>query len=298
MIKLALCIICIGLFIFSITFRFIVLNFFTVAKTGISDIYYYFKHKKYNECKWFGKLYMFTAQDSQAFGCGKSLSMVHLCNKIYQRYNNKPVWDSEQKKFVMQHVFFISNLELKNIPTYIEFKNKNQFKYIDQYQFKQTDVVIFVLDECGVVFNSREYKTNLPTEFITRLLQVRHFKIGFITNAQRFQMVDKVFREVTNTVTTCRKLWRFIWLIDYDAYELENAVNPSLLQGFNKRIWFALDKDFDSYDTNYNVGQLRDDLEHGLFLSSEEILANRGDTNSDLDQVVKLKKRFRLRKNK
>lgn len=298
MIKLALCVICIGLFIFSITFRFIVLNLFTVVKTGISDIYYYFKHKKYNECKWYGKLYMFTAQDSQAFGCGKSLSMVHLCNKIYQRYNNKPVWDSEENKFVQQHVFFISNLELKNIPTYIEFKNKNQFKYIDQYKFKHTDVVIFVLDECGVVFNSREYKTNLPTEFITRLLQVRHFKIGFITNAQRFQMVDKVFREVTNTVTTCKKWWRFVWLIDYDAYELENAVNPSLLQGFNKRIWFALDKDFDSYDTNYNVGQLRNDLEQGLFLSSEEILASRGDTSSDLDQVVKLKNRFKLRKRK
>ena len=135
MIKLALCIICIGLFIFSITFRFIVLNLFTIVKTGVSDIYYYFKHKKYNECKWYGKLYMFTAQDSQAFGCGKSLSMVHLCNKIYQRYNNKPVWDSEKKKFVQQHVFFISNLELKNIPTYIEFKNKNQNLYLKQTKF-------------------------------------------------------------------------------------------------------------------------------------------------------------------
>ena len=298
MLKIIFCIVCICLFIFSVTFRFIILNLFTITKTAFVDIYYYFKHKKYNNCKWFGKLYMFTAQDNQAFGCGKSLSMVHLCNKIYQRYHNKPVWDYEQNKFVNQRIFFISNLELKNIPTYIPFTDKLQFEYIDLYKFAKTDIVIFVLDECGVVFNNREYKTNLPTSFITRLLQVRHFKIGFITNAQRFQMVDKVFREVTNTVTTCKKFWRFVWLIDYDAYELENAVNPSLLQGFNKRVWFALDKDFDAYDTNYNVSQLRNDLEAGKFMTSEEILASRGFNTSDLDQVVKLKKRFRLRKNK
>lgn len=286
------------LLIFSITFRFIFFHLWTISKTAFQDIYRYFKYKRYNECKEFGKLLMFTASDSQAFGCGKSLSMVRLCNNIYKRYDNKDVWDKEKNKFVKQHIYFISNLELKDIKTYIPFSSKEQFKNFDKYGFKSTDVVFFVLDECGVVFNSREYKTNLPTEFITRLLQVRHFKIGFITNAQRFGMVDKVFREVSNTVTTCKKKWRFVWLIDYDAYELENAQNPSLLMGSNKRIWFALDKDFDSYDTNYNVSQLRDDLENGNFLSTAEILESRGESVSDLDQVVKLKKRFMLRKNK
>ena len=82
MFKLVFCIVGICLFIFSITFRFIVLNLFTVVRTGISDIYYYFKHKKYNECKWYGKLYMFTAQDSQAFGCGKSLSFPYITQAI------------------------------------------------------------------------------------------------------------------------------------------------------------------------------------------------------------------------
>lgn len=286
------------LLIFSITFRFIFFHLWTISKTAFLDIYRYFKYKKYNECKEYGKLLMFTASDSQAFGCGKSLSMVKLCNSIFNRYDNKDVWDSEQNKFVKQHIYFISNLELKDINTYIPFISKEQFKNVDKYGFKSTDVVFFVLDECGVVFNSREYKTNLPTEFITRLLQVRHFKIGFITNAQRFQMVDKVFREVSNTVTTCKKKWRFIWLIDYDAYDVENAVNPSLIVGTNKRIWFALDKDFNSYDTNYNVEQLRDDLDSGNFLSTEEILASRGDDSSDLDSVIHIRKRFQLRKNK
>lgn len=298
MLKIVFYLVFFCLLIFSITFRFIFFHLWTICKTGILDIYRNFKYKKYNECKEYGKLFMFTASDNQAFGCGKSLSMVRTCNRLFNTYHNKLVWDSDQKKFVNQRIFFISNLELKNIPTYIPFTDKNQFKYIDKYGFRSTDVIFFVLDECGVVFNSREYKTNLPTEFVTRLLQVRHFKIGFITNAQRFQMVDKIFREVCNTVTTCKKFWRFVWLIDYDAFELENAINPTLLSGKNKRVWFALDKDFNSYDTNYNVGQLRDDLEHGLFLSSDEIINNRGDHSSDLDSVIKLKKRFSLRKNK
>ena len=47
MFKLVFCIVGICLFIFSITFRFIVLNLFTVVKTGISDIYYYFNSYKF-----------------------------------------------------------------------------------------------------------------------------------------------------------------------------------------------------------------------------------------------------------
>ena len=160
------------------------------------------------------------------------------------------------------------------------------------------DVVFFVLDEAGIVFNSRQYKDNMPTEFIQKLLQVRHYKIGFITNAQRFAMVDKVFREICNTVQTCKKFWRFVWLNTYDAYELENAVNPSLLMPIKRKVWFATNEDFNSYDTNYNIDTLRNDLENGDLLTTEEILASRGESNSDLDTVVRLKKRFRLRKNK
>lgn len=285
-------------FIVNLHFRYFLFHPIQVIKNAIYDIYDYFAHKRYNECKEYGKVLMYTASDSQAFGCGKSLSMVHLCNSIDKRYNNVPVWDTDHKCFVDQHIFFVSNLELKNVSHYIPFTSKEQFKNVHKMNIGKHDVVFFVLDEAGIVFNSREYKTNLPTEFIQKLLQVRHYKIGFITNAQRFNMVDKVFREISNTVTTCKKWWRFVLLQYYDAFELENAVNPNLLVPKFKKIWFATDYDFNSYDTNYNVDTLLNELESGDIMSTSEILALRDNHNSDLDSVIKIKNRFKFRKNK
>lgn len=284
--------------IISLTFRYILFHPFQVIFNFVNDLYDYLIHKKYNECKEYGKVLMFTAQDSQAFGCGKSLSMVKLCNNINDRYDNVDVWDYDLNKFVKQHIYFISNLELKDVRHYIPFTSKEQFKNVHKMNIGTHDVVFFVLDEAGIVFNSRQYKDNLPTEFIQKLLQVRHYKIGFITNAQRFMMVDKVFREISNTVTTCKKKWRFVYLCEYDAFEMENAVNPSLLMPKSKRIWFSTNKDYHSYDTSYNVDTLLEELDNGDILTTEEILNLRGDTSSDLDQVVKLKRRFRLRKHK
>ena len=298
MIKIILICVLIFFIFSSITFRFVLTHPFVIIKNAVLDIYDYIKHKKSNECKLYGKVLMYTAQDSQAFGCGKSLSMVNMCNFIDKTYNKKPVWDYEEKKFVNQNIFFVSNLELKNVANYVPFTSKEQFKNVDKMGIGKHDVVFFVLDEAGIVFNSRQYKDNMPTEFIQKLLQVRHYKIGFITNAQRFAMVDKVFREICNTVQTCKKFWRFVWLNTYDAYELENAVNPSLLMPIKRKVWFATNEDFNSYDTNYNIDTLRNDLENGDLLTTEEILASRGESNSDLDTVVRLKKRFRLRKNK
>lgn len=298
MIKIILFIVLVILIIFNITVRFIILHPLLVISNGVKDIFDYFMHKKWNECKLYGRVLMYTAKDSQAFGCGKSLSMVNLCNHINKQYNNKPVWDYEQNKFVLQHIIFVSNLELKEVNYYIPFTSKDQFVNVDKMNLGKHDILFFVLDEAGIVFNSREYKSNFTTEFIQKLLQVRHYKIGFITNAQRFNMVDKVFREICNTVSTCKKLWRFVWLDTYDAYELENAVNPSLLQPKSRKIWFATNEDFNSYDTNYNIDSLREQLESGDLLTTDEIISLRGDTQSDLDQVIKLKKRFKLRKNK
>ena len=298
MIQLIFIIFIVFLLFKSLHFKYFLMHPFKVLKFAFLDLYDYFKHKKYNECKEYGKVIMLTASDSQAFGCGKSLTMVKMCNELDQRYNNKDVWDYEHKCFVPQHLFFVSNLELKDVHNYIPFTSKDQFKNVDKMGIGKHDVVFFVLDEAGIVFNSRQYKDNLPTEFIQKLLQVRHFKIGFLTNAQRFNMVDKVFREISNVVYTCSKWWRFVVLECFDAYELENAVNPSLLVPINRKIWFALNKDFNSYDTNYNVDTLREELENGDILTTKEILDLRDSHGSDLDQVRRLKTRFKLRKNK
>ena len=265
---------------------------FVSAYWGVRDIYEYFAYKKYDICKEYGKIKMYSAQDSQAFGCGKSLSMAHYCGLLDKRYNGKLVYDYESNKWVKQNLIFVSNLELKNVKNYIPFIGKDQFENIDKLTRNEYDIVFFVLDEAGIVFNSRQYKDNIPTEFLTRLLQIRHNKVGFILNAQRFTMVDKIIRETCNVVTTCKKIWRIVILSEYDAFSLENAQNPSLIQPLSTKLWFAKNDDFNAYDTNYNIGQLKKELEEGDILNTEEILANRG-IDSDVERVSNFRRKYK-----
>lgn len=272
--------------------RYIVFHPITSIVWAFKDIYGYIAHKEYNVCREYGKIKMYSASDAQAFGCGKSLSMAHYCGYLNKRYNHKKVWDSKEKKFVEQHLFFVSNLELKNVDYYIPFVGKSQFQEVEKLGASEHDIVFFVLDEAGIVFNSRQYKDNIPTEFLARLLQIRHNKVGFILNAQRFGMVDKVIRETCSVVTTCKKIWRIVILQDFDAFNMENAVNPTLIQPLRTTVWFAKNEDFDAYDTNYNVTQLNKDLEDGDILTTEEILAQVGE-QGNLERVTKLRHKYR-----
>lgn len=79
------------LFIFSVCFRLAVLNPVSTVKYLVKDIYAYFRFKHYNNLKT-GKLICYTA----LFGGGKTLSCVHYITGLYQKYNNKKVWDMNQ----------------------------------------------------------------------------------------------------------------------------------------------------------------------------------------------------------
>lgn len=262
---------------------------------GISDVRDYLRRRRYNECKEYGHIRMFTASDSQAFGSGKTLSMVRTVRAIYNQYNNKLVWDDEKQEFVTQRIIIISNLEFKDIP-YIKFIGKDQFINLDKLEHTEHDIILFVLDEAGMVFNSREYKNNMSTDFLARLLQVRHNKVGFFMTAQRFGFVDKILRQTTEVVTTCKKKWRIVRLQDFDAYALENCPNPTMIMPYSTRWYFAKDSLYNSYDTTYNVEQLKEQLESGDLLSTEEMIANLGGTSGP--DVVKNKLRGAYRRRK
>ena len=145
------------LVIFKPVVRYIVFHPITVIRWLVGDIWDYFAHKRYNECKEYGKIKMYSAQDSQAFGCGKSLSMAHYCGYLDKRYNGKMVYDKEHDNFVEQHLIFVSNLELKNVTYYVPFTSKSQFSEVEKLGANEHDIVFFVLDEAGIVFNSRLY---------------------------------------------------------------------------------------------------------------------------------------------
>lgn len=276
-------------------FRYALFHPISCIKHGISDLWHYFKFKEYNECREYGHIKMFTAADAQAFGSGKTLSMVRYIRQVYNQYNEKDVWDEEQKEFVKQHIIIISNLELKDIP-YIPFRGKDQFINLDRLDHNSKDVILFVLDEAGMVFNSREYKTNMPTDFLTRLLQVRHNKVGFVMTAQRFGFVDKILRQTTEIVTTCKKKWRIVRLQDYDAYALENCPNPNMIVPYRTRWYLSTNNLYNSYDTTYNVEALKEQYFSGDILSTEEILQNIGDNVSP--EIVRNRMRRRFRENR
>ena len=69
--------------------------------------------------------------------------------------------------------------------------------------------------------------------------------------------MDALLRQVTSYVVDCDKLWRFQRQSLYDAWEMENATNASLLTPLSRRCWFVLDRDYAAYNTLACVGNLQ-----------------------------------------
>lgn len=286
----------IGFIIFNALFPsllpFILFNFHNIIFQGIKDIFLYFKHKEYNRCKEWGNIRLNCATDSQVFGCGKTLMLVIRANYIYKRYNNKLVYDDKLKKFVTQKIHIISNVELFNVP-YIKFEDVTQVIDIEKFGFPEQDVTLFLLDESGAIFNSRNFRNNISTEFLTRLLQSRKHKMALYMTSQRFQFTDKILREVCSQVTCCRKWWRIVKTVNYDAYDMENALSVSMLKPKSINYRFIFDSDYHSYNSYQLVEDLRKDYKPDAYLNTSEILETYGDLQPNLSLVNKPSRRLK-----
>lgn len=265
-------------------FIFVFSNLLVFIKWLVHDSKLYIKHKEYNRCHEYGMIRLNCASGSQVFGCGKTLMLVIRALSIYKKYNDKLVYDKETDTFYKQQIHIISNVELYGVP-YIKFESLNQLIDIDKFGFNDNDITLFLLDESGAIFNSRKYRDNISTEFLTRLLQSRKHKVALYMTSQRFQFTDKILREVCNDVYLCRKWWRIVRTKRYDANELENAVNPSLVKCKSVSYRFITDSDYHSYNSYQLVEDLRKDYKPNDYLNTEEILATYGDSPSGLDYV-------------
>lgn len=241
--------------LFSVFIRTIFLHPFKTIYYVPIDIYHYFRYKLYNEMQT-GKLICYTA----LFGGGKTLSCVHYVNHLYDKYNNKKIYDIQRKKWVKQKVHIISNVDI-NRP-FEKFTSLSQvvrvaekFKDIDEQNNTRTCTIVLG-DEFSVQMNSRSFKTNIDPLFLNTLLTCRHHHIMLVYNAQRFQHVDKLLRDVTTYVVECKKVWRVCIQKTYDAYVLENCTDPTTVNAQSKHGWFITDKDFNAYDTLACVGNL------------------------------------------
>lgn len=262
---------------------------------ALVDIVMYFRHKMYN---WYeaGKLDCYAAH----FGGGKTLSIVHYVTAVYNRCNNKLVWDRSQNQFVKQQIHVISNVDFKTIP-YQKLDGLDQIvnlcmhnKELDKKTLSRT-VILCVIDEASAQLNSRNFKSNIDPNFLNTLITSRHYHLSILYSSQKFKLTDKLMRDVTQRVIQCRKIWRFLIQFEYDADDLEYASDPTLVRPKIRSGWFVRNKDYNAYDTLAVVGKLKKSVDEGDMLSEKEILDLRESMSPDNDLIShpsrKLKKR-------
>lgn len=267
--------------------KFLIKHTFDILKYAAIDGYYYYKHKEYNRCPYYGKISITSAYRNKVFGSGKTLDISKRVHDIYMKYDGLPVWDNDLQDFVIQKIHIISNITFKDIP-YTPFVTSRQLMHVEQ---PRQDVTIFVFDEVGAIWNSRDFKTNISTELLRNLLQVRKNKIGIMGTAQRFRFCDALLRQITGSLYCVNKFWRIIKIREYDPFDFENCINQDMLKPLHISYSWVSNQDYAAYDTDERV----DRLSNEDMLPDEQILANQGVNSGEMDAASHLKKRFRRR---
>lgn len=283
------------LFIFFVPFRVLVCHPLSTPIYAFYDLYFYFKHKKYNLYK-AGRLDCYVAH----FGGGKTLSIVSYVMMIYKRYHNKLVFDEKQNCFVTQKIHILSNVDFTNVP-FTPLDGLEQVVNFCMYN-KQLDAetkcrtcIIVVIDEASSQLNSRNFKSNIDPDFLNTLITSRHYHMSILYSSQKFKLTDKLLRDVTQRVIACKKIWRVLIQYEYDADDLEFASDPSLVRPKAKTGFFLRNKNFRAYDTLATVSRLRKDVAEGNMLSQQEILALRDNNHPDNDLIRKPSAKLRAR---
>lgn len=271
--------------IMSVCVRVIVTHPVSSVWYGVIDLYKYFRYRCWNNCAT-GTISCYVG----LFGKGKTLSAVHKVVSLYKRYNDKMIFDFYRNKWVTQKIHIISNVSLA-IP-YEDFVSLSQIvavadrmRSLDEQNDTRTCTIVLG-DEFSVQLNSRSFKSNIDPLFLNTLLTCRHHHISLIYTSQRFNHVDALLRQVTGYVYTCNKVWRIMVHEQYDAFDLENASDPTLIKPKRRFGWFIRDAAFNAYDTLACVGNLTKSCKEGDMLTEEQILDLQRNNPANLDGVV------------
>lgn len=238
------------LLLFNFT-RMLIFNLHNVIIYSVKDLYNYFKYKKWQDFNYYG-IDMFIAM----FGKGKTLSMTHKAMQIYKRFGDK--------------VRFISNYHLSGIP-YIPLINFNQLVGLGAYEDDPYVGTVVLVDEISSVLSHRNF-ASFPLELLSMLCQQRKRKIYIMCTAQRFFMVDKIWRGITTHVINCNKIWRLQHNTYYDAWDYENATSAQIIQRLSHNWWFVKDQDYGAYDTSEMISRSK----AADFISNEESIVRKG----------------------
>lgn len=162
-----------------------------------------------------------------SYGAGKTLNMVKHAWRLIEYY----------QKFYK--VTVISNMHLNGID-YLPFEYFEDL----EYEPEKGEVVIYVIDEGGSIFYSRNCtKSRLNEEDIVLALnQVRKDNKCILISSQRHKQLDVALRRVCNVWYEVNKRWRFSFIECYDGYDLEYG-DPAALRPIRRRVEYARDED-------------------------------------------------------
>lgn len=286
--------------------RCAILNVHYVVYYIAMDIYAYFKEKKWQNFNYYGiRMYI------GMFGHGKTLSMSHTARKLYQKYGDTIRIVSNYELKGIPYIPLVNFNQIVDLgkdaiaekPKYLEENEPVPSICLDEngnvkreYRRKvKTGVdengellyerrilrptykgTVVLIDEIEDLLSHRNYAT-FPLQMLNVLTQQRKAKIFIMCSAQRFFMVDKLFRSITTHVVDCNKYWRFQHMKFYDAWDYENAMNSQLVKQLTHKWWFVKNSDFEAYDTTQMISENMS----ADFISNEESLARIG-----LNEVV------------
>lgn len=228
----------------------IVFNMHNVVLYGFKDIYNYFKNKEWEHFKEYG-----IDVAIGYFGKGKSAYVARKVEKMYSRYGDK--------------IRILSNMHFYNIP-YTKLENFQQLIELQDVEDGREGTVV-VIDEVSNLLSHRNF-ANFPLELLGILTQPRKNNIYILATAQRWFMIDKIFRSLVRYAIDLNKIWRFGTYYSYDAWDYETSLNPRMLRPMSRGAYFMKDKLFNSYDTYQKINA----DESSKFLSNEEALIRKG----------------------
>lgn len=301
--------------------RCFILHLHDVGFYSVYDLVDCIIHKKWKVFNKYG-IDMFVGM----FGHGKTLSMTHKARQLYNRFGNSILFVSNYKLYGIPYV------PLKNFNQLLELgEEQDKYYAIDEIQkglpdwyyddegnildeYKEDEFVVddegnetivsrvirwkyqgtvVLIDEIEDVLSHRNY-ASFPLQLLNVLTQQRKKHVYIMCSAQRFFMVDKLFRSITTHVFDCNKYWRFQCYKIYDAWDYENAMTPQLVKAKGSGCWFVKNKDFHSYSTDQMVSRTMSED----FISNDEHLSRLGLDNMVNEAAIKNPSRHLKRKRK
>lgn len=216
----------------------------------IWDLILYIKNKEWRKFKGYG-LHIYIG----LFGAGKTTAMVRDAYNLAHRYKDMNI---------------LTNLKLRNFPEHTKITKLVHYKQIVDCEAN----TLILIDEISSIFNSRDWKKGgIPAPLLSHLLQVRKQHKMMFATAQRWKHVDKLIRDITFTVRTCKTICkRWTWVYHFDAIDIEeeNSMKPAFPTDISAFI--MTNKIRSLFDTD----ELIEKLNKTEYISDAEILEKQG----------------------